>query len=317
MLENFARMLALAILVTHFCAAKSDGAPLDNAGVIKLASAGVGDDVIVAAVKSAGEVRFDTSADGLLTLKKAGVSDRVLLAILERQRAPATSTPPLGKVTLLAGDAEVNLTASPVLLAHAPKDAKFSDKVRQGGTKLDAEVDRGQAAADASRRSGLGKTLRRLPVTLTAGGSDVVRPPSAGPVDPRNLRVRQFYFLEDGQVPEVSGAVMLRMPATYGGVDLDDYTPVLLKLTVYEKERARLIETRDIETRPAAINPDQTEPDIKILSTVRAEFPVAGRRDAGIVTITSGDLEPGYYAFLLRDSTGDAYAPYAFQFRVR
>jgi hypothetical protein len=219
---------------------------------------------------------------------------------------------------LLAGERELELTSSPVMLAYGPKDTKFSEKVKQTGIRLDADYDHDKAATGASRpSSALGRTLKRLPVTLTAGGGDVVRPPSAGPADPRNLRVRQFYFVEGGPVSEVSGALMLRMPAMYGNIDLDDYTPVLLKLTVCEKEHARLIETRDVETRPAALNPDQTEPDIKILSAVRAEFPLVGRRDRGVVTITTGDLEPGYYAFLLRDNNGDTYAPHAFEFRLR
>jgi hypothetical protein len=211
----------------------------------------------------------------------------------------------------------VELTSSPVLLAYGPKDTKFSEKVKQTGVRLDADYDHDKAATDASRPSGLGRALKRLPVNLSAGGGDVMRPPSAGSADPRNLRVREFFFVEEGPVPEVSGSLMLRMPAMYGTVDLDDYTPVLMKLTVCEKEHARLIETRDVETRPSALNPDQTEPAEKILSAVRAEFPLVGRRDRGVVTVTTGDLAPGFYAFLLRDSTGDSYAPHAFQFRLR
>ena len=308
------------ILVAAFCAAQPASKPFTNDDVIKLARARMSEEVIVAAVKSAAVTQFDISADGLLALKQAGVTDRVLLAIIERQRAVLAANSPapsFGKVTLLAGEKEVELTGSPVFLAYAAKDTKFSEKVKQTGARLDAEVDRGQAAADASRRRGLGSTLRRLPVTLTAGGGDVVRPPSAGPSDPRNLRVRQFFYLEAGPVPDLAGAVMLRMPAKYGSIDLDEYTPVLIKLTVCEQEHARLIETRDVETRPGALNPDQTEPEVKILSAVRADFPVTGRRDSTVVTITTGDLEPGSYAFLLRDSAGDAYAALAFEFRIR
>lgn len=313
------KLVAATFLLAVLLAAQPASQPLNNAGVIKLSRAGMSEEVIVAAVKSANVVHFDTSPDGLLALKQGGITDRVLLAILDRQRA-APSAPrelPPGKVTLLAGEREVELTSSPVLLAYGPKDTKFSEKVKQTGVRLDADYDHDKAAADASRPSGLGRTLKRLPVNLSAGGGDVMRPPSAGSADPRNLRVRQFFFVEEGPVPEVSGSLMLRMPAMYGNVDLDDYTPVLMKLTVCEKERARLIETRDVETRPAALNPDQTEPDLKILSAVRAEFPLIGRRDRGVVTVTTGDLAPGFYAFLLRDATGDSYAAHAFQFRLR
>ncbi|MEN6605075.1 MAG: hypothetical protein ABFD86_21925 [Bryobacteraceae bacterium] len=323
MLSTLGRLTVVIALAAGFLAAQTASKPLDNDGVIKLVRAGMSEEVVAAAVKSAGEVRFDTSPEGLLALKKAGVPDRVLLAILERQRtAPVTPaapavTPPVGKVTLLAGEKDVELTSSQVMLAYAPKDARFSETVKQAGTRLDADADPDKGPVEGSRRSGFGRVLRKLPVTMTAGGSDVVRPPSAGPADPRNLRVRQFFFIEERPVPEVSGTVMLRMPAVYGGIDLDEYTPVLMKLTVCEKEQARLIETRDVETRQAALNPEQREPEMKILSAVRAEFPVAGRRDGSVVSVTTGDLQPGFYAFLLRDSTGDSYAPYAFEFRLR
>jgi len=320
MLSTMQRLTAAIALTAGFLAAQTPSKPLDNDGVIKLVRAGMSEEVVAAAVKSAGEVRFDTSPEGLLALKKAGVTDRVLMTILERQRAtPAApaATPAAGKVTLLAGEKEVELTSSQVMLAYAPKDTRFSEKVKQAGTRLDTDADPDKGTVEGSRRSGFGRVLRRLPVTMTAGGTDVVRPPLAGPVDARNLRIRQFFFLDERPVPEVSGAVMLRIPAVYGGINLDEYTPVLMKLTVCEKERARLIETRDVETRQTALNPEQQEPEVKILSAVRAEFPVAGRRDSSVVTITTGDLEPGFYAFLLRDSTGDNYAPYAFEFRLR
>ncbi len=316
LLSTMQRLTAAIALAAGLLAAQTPSKPLDNDGVIKLVRAGMSEEVVAAAVKSAGEVRFDTSPEGLLALKKAGVTDRVLLAVLERQRAVPT-TPPAGKVALLAGEKEVELISSPVMLAYAPKDTRFSEKVKQAGTRLDAGADPDKGPVEGSRRSGFGRVLRRLPVTMTAGGTQVVRPPSAGPADLRNLRVRQFFFLDERPVPEVSGAVMLRMPAMHSGIDLDEYTPVLMKLTVCEKERARLIETRDVETRQTALNPEQQEPEVKILSAVRAESPVAGRRDGSVVTITTGDLEPGFYAFLLRDSTGDSYAPCAFEFRLR
>ncbi len=162
------RCFATTVVFAVLLAAQPATQPLNNDGVIKLSRAGMNEEVILAAVKSASAVHFDTSPDGLLALKQAGITDRVLLAILERQRA-APSAPPEkapGKVILLAGEKEVELTSSPVLLAYGPKDTKFSEKVKQTGVRLDADYDHDKAATDASRPSGLGRTLKRLPVNV-------------------------------------------------------------------------------------------------------------------------------------------------------
>ncbi|MGP8176115.1 MAG: DUF2846 domain-containing protein [Terracidiphilus sp.] len=66
---------------------------LNNDSVIKLIKAGLSDDLIVAAINgSAGT--YDTSADGLIALKTAGASDKVLSAIVQKASAPAPAAVP-------------------------------------------------------------------------------------------------------------------------------------------------------------------------------------------------------------------------------
>jgi hypothetical protein len=62
---------------------------LDNAAVVKLVKAGLSDDVIVSTV-NASEGLYDTSANGLIALKSAGVSDKVISAIVLK----TSGTPP-------------------------------------------------------------------------------------------------------------------------------------------------------------------------------------------------------------------------------
>ena len=57
------------------------GAPLQNADVIKLAKVGIDDATIIAKIK-ASKCKFDTSTDGLIQLKKSGVSAAVLKAMV-------------------------------------------------------------------------------------------------------------------------------------------------------------------------------------------------------------------------------------------
>ncbi len=63
-------------------------AVLTNDSVIKLAKAGLSDDLIVTTI-SASQSHFDTSADGLISLKAGGVSDKVVSAIVLKASAPA------------------------------------------------------------------------------------------------------------------------------------------------------------------------------------------------------------------------------------
>jgi hypothetical protein len=63
--------------------------PLDNAELVKLTKAEMGDDVIIAKIKSAKEVAFATGTDDLVKLREAGVSKAVITAMLDRVAAIA------------------------------------------------------------------------------------------------------------------------------------------------------------------------------------------------------------------------------------
>lgn len=60
---------------------------LSNADVVSLVKAGLGDKVIIDKIHSSTGERFDTSADALIHLKKAGVSSAVIDAIVKREAA--------------------------------------------------------------------------------------------------------------------------------------------------------------------------------------------------------------------------------------
>jgi hypothetical protein len=88
-----------AILLLIFCPIIVAQQPLNNDSVIKLVKAGVSDDLIITEINgSTGS--FDTSPDGIIALKTAGASDKLVSAIVLKVAAspvPATarvSTPP-------------------------------------------------------------------------------------------------------------------------------------------------------------------------------------------------------------------------------
>lgn len=59
---------------------------LRNQDVVKMAAAGLGDEIIVAKVQEASQVDFQLSVDDLVALRKAGLSERVVHAMLERSK---------------------------------------------------------------------------------------------------------------------------------------------------------------------------------------------------------------------------------------
>jgi hypothetical protein len=79
-------LLALPFLV--FCSLGAAQQSLNNDAIIKLVKAGLSDDLIVSTV-NAQPGTYDTSPDGLIALKGAGVSDRVVAAIVAKGASPA------------------------------------------------------------------------------------------------------------------------------------------------------------------------------------------------------------------------------------
>ncbi len=65
---------------------------LSNDSVIKMTKAGLSADIVAASVKSQ-PGHYDVSADGLIALKKAGVGDAVISAILAHNATPAAANP--------------------------------------------------------------------------------------------------------------------------------------------------------------------------------------------------------------------------------
>lgn len=83
------RKLMLFAAVVSLAGLLAGQQSMNNASVIKLAKAGLSDDVIISKI-NASPAAFDTSTDGLIGLKSAGVKDKVVAAIVVK----AASTDP-------------------------------------------------------------------------------------------------------------------------------------------------------------------------------------------------------------------------------
>ncbi len=82
------RKSLLSIVFLAFCPLLIAQQSLNNDAIIKLAKAGLSDDLIVSTINSQAGT-YDTSTDGLIALKAAGVSDKVVAAIVAKAAAPA------------------------------------------------------------------------------------------------------------------------------------------------------------------------------------------------------------------------------------
>jgi hypothetical protein len=82
----YKKIFAVALLAFSSVLIAQQG--LNNDAIIKLVKAGLSDDLIVSTV-TAQAGTYDTSTDGLIALKTAGVSDKVVAAIVAKGVAPA------------------------------------------------------------------------------------------------------------------------------------------------------------------------------------------------------------------------------------
>jgi len=80
----------ISLVFLAFCSLLVAQQSLNNDAVIKLTKAGLSDDLIVSTINSQAGT-YDTSADGLIALKTAGVSDKVVAAVVAKAAAPASA----------------------------------------------------------------------------------------------------------------------------------------------------------------------------------------------------------------------------------
>jgi hypothetical protein len=83
----------LAVLFLAICPLLVAQQAMNNDSVIKLVKAGLSDDLIVSTINGSPGA-YDTSADGIIALKTAGVSDKVVAAVVAKAFAPAPAAQP-------------------------------------------------------------------------------------------------------------------------------------------------------------------------------------------------------------------------------
>ncbi|HEX8925055.1 MAG TPA: DUF2846 domain-containing protein [Terriglobales bacterium] len=102
-ISSSARVAVLVVLVFVCCATvlcQDAAKPVTNQDVIEMTKAGLSPEIITAKIK-AGPTKFDTSTQGLADLKAAGVSDAVIVAILNPPASVAPDAKPTSEFAYL------------------------------------------------------------------------------------------------------------------------------------------------------------------------------------------------------------------------
>ena len=151
---SFAPLFALVFLLITTTA---NASPMSNEDVASMLRAGMNEATVIQAVE-ASDGKFDTSANGLIALKKAGATDAVLQKIIAKN-APAP------KAT-----ATTSAVSGLVACAETPGDVP-SIAIHDGDRELYIAYEEGKASSSISPLSiaGAALTLGIVPVTGRAG----------------------------------------------------------------------------------------------------------------------------------------------------
>jgi hypothetical protein len=140
--------------------------PLTNAGVVKLVRAKFAEKTIIAVIRSR-PARFDLSPDRLVELKRAGVPERVILAMLARDETSA----------LARADANDNFADDPFFEGAG---GGMSGSARPGQTDPNETNIFGSSggARGRTRTNGLGGGAEGETQTTGSASVRIIRPPS-------------------------------------------------------------------------------------------------------------------------------------------
>lgn len=217
---------------------QASAAPMTNQDVLALVGADLSDEVILAKMSTAQATAFDTSAEALVKLKKAGVSERVIMAMLgiDRPHDAPSGRPSSAERTSRPAESRQPSTPAAVSVSVAPPDTT-SIEGREAG--IYAKGKEGFTPLEPTVFSG-GKTKGVIPNILTMGlkkakWTAVVRSPQAGRRIPAARPEFLFYFERAGSGLGNTGM----MGALLGASSPNEF--VLARMTKKKDERQLIV----------------------------------------------------------------------------
>jgi hypothetical protein len=270
------RKNVLAILFLAISSVLVAQQALNNDAVVKLVKAGLSDDLIVSTI-TAQPGTYDTSTDGLIALKSAGVSDKVVAAIVAKASAPAAVAPSPAS------------SAAPVAAVPAAQDPNDPASPHDPGVYLVNTSHDGKKEMIFIDRAGAGrqKTANVLGSAFTYGISKAKIkaeiPGAHAPIRARDSRpVFYMYFPSSNVLGGFGGNDVITSPAQF------------TLLSVEEKKDHR--ETAVAKMGFASASAGTDDKRMTLFSTERIRN--------GVYKITPNtDLAAGEYAFIASSGT--------------
>jgi hypothetical protein len=180
--------LALGLLLVASPAARAQGAeePLTNASVVKLARAGFKEKTIIAII-GARPVKFDLSPERLIELKKSGVTEHVILAMIARSESVDVSREgwddddmPLGDGGMKGGGAQgSNGNTTDIFGSSGGSHGRVRSRGANGGADNDTQTT-GSATVRIIRTPTEGDAPAKLERTPTLTNDSIVELVEAG-----------------------------------------------------------------------------------------------------------------------------------------
>jgi len=301
----------------------SENRPLINADVVRMAKNGFSEDMIVNTIQS-NKTQFDLSVDGLIELKTAGVSERVISAMQAAQGSSRSLNVSRASVPEGSVPAPPSATMPPVRLEQPyvlvvfggtkqplPLEPTHVGKADAKGDNLaslaqEQATDKLYNAVELSTAARIGMAVDRrliaIPLLGAAAGFGGVMMDGVGKAGRFLHKPKPVTYL--WAVPGRSSSVgvassMPQFEVAYGeipGVDPDEYEPFVVRL-VQTRENWRLVGAKKADPDAYKLNKWDTYTDfVEERIPIRSEKLGRGRF---LITLERA-LEGGEYGVVLR-----------------
>lgn len=313
-------LLVSALFATSTVVAQQNGKPLTNQDVISMVKSALPDSVILSAIK-ASDTDFDISSTGLIALKKAAVSAKVMEAMLDAVGNKKNASPSAAPAAAGASNAASAASAGPAVATPAGQPSVLS---LQGSTKVSLAAEPTQIiqtkakptslsslAADQALAEALNVGTQAAQMALMKSGSmmgnSVVSSGSTVLSNilshrPKQTKVTYVWALSGGSSQANSGGNPPTFEVNYAGipgVNADQFEPVIVKLADTPQANYRLVGA----TEAATTAEQSAQQDWPIYSSFTEDRIAAKvqKLGSGHAQITpSASLGVGEYAIALR-----------------
>jgi hypothetical protein len=309
-------LLVSALIATSTVVAQQNGKPLTNQDVISMVKSSLPDSVILSAIK-ANDTDFDISSTGLIALKKAAVSAKVMEAMLDAVGNKKNASP----AAAVASNPVPAASAAPAVAAPSGQPSVLS---LQGSTKVSLAAEPTQIiqtkakptslsslAADQALTEALNVGTQAAQMALMKSGSmmgNSVVSSSSSVISnilshrPKQTKVTYVWALSGGSSQANSGGNSPTFEVNYAGipgVNVDQFEPVIVKLADTPQANYRLVGATEAATT-AEQSAQQDWPIYSSFTEDRIASKVQ-KLGSGHAQITpSASLGAGEYAIALR-----------------